>query len=120
MVRTFLLALSLVLADQALAQTPGDRGKGRELYAEKCSLCHGEHGQGWDWSKKIDQPPVPVADLAAVAPDRSDRYLFDVIKDGGEAVGRTRFMPPFGFQLSDDDVWNLVAHLRTLRKAAQP
>jgi len=28
-------------------------------------------------------------------------------------VGQTRFMPPFGFQLSDQEVWDLVAYMRS-------
>jgi mono/diheme cytochrome c family protein len=57
---------------------------------------------------------VPVPDLAQAVPQRSDAFLFDVIRDGGEAVGRTRFMPPFGFQLSDDEIRSLVAYVRSL------
>jgi cytochrome c oxidase cbb3-type subunit 3 len=97
------------------AQPPGNPRRGEMLYREKCTLCHGAQGQGWDMAKKVERPPVPVPDLAQVVPDRSDRYLFDVVRDGGEAVGRTRFMPPFGFQLSDQEVWDVVAYLRTLR-----
>ncbi len=114
-----LAALLVVVPAAASAQPTGDPGRGRELYAEKCVLCHGGQGQGWDWGKKVARPPVPVPDLARVAPERSDRYLFDVIKGGGEAVGRTRFMPGFGFQLSDEEIWHLVAYVRSLARGAR-
>lgn len=108
-----LLAPFLLLAGLALAQPRGNPKAGRELYVEKCLLCHGSKGEGWDWSKKVDKPPIPVPDLAKVTPERSNQFLFDVVKGGGEAVGQTRFMPPFGFQLSDQEVWDLVAYLRS-------
>jgi mono/diheme cytochrome c family protein len=106
--------LALLLTPPLFAQTRGDSKNGRELYMEKCILCHGSQGEGWDWSKKVAEPPIPVPDLAQVAPERSNQFLFDVVKDGGEAVGKTRFMPPFGFQLSDQEVWDLVAYMRSL------
>lgn len=108
----------LVPVAVALGQPRGDVANGRLLYEEKCVLCHGARGQGWDWSQKVGRPPVPVPDLTRTGGGRSDRFLFEVIKDGGEAVGRTRFMPPFGFQLSDQEVWDLVAYVRTLAKPA--
>jgi mono/diheme cytochrome c family protein len=104
----------MLVAMPLLARPLGDAERGRELYAEKCVLCHGGQGRGWDWAAKVEKPPVPVPDLAAVTGERSDRFLFDVIRDGGEAVGRTRFMPPFGFQLDDGEVWDLVAYVRLL------
>jgi len=106
--------LVLLLVGQVSAQTRGDARNGRELYTEKCVLCHGSRGEGWDWTKKVARPPVPVPDLAKTAPELSDQYLFDAVKGGGEAVGKTRFMPPFGFQLSDQEVWDLVAYMRSL------
>ena len=42
-----------------------------------------------------------------------DRYLFDLIKHGGATIGRPG-MPAFGAQLSDDDIAQLVAFVRTL------
>lgn len=111
-----LFLLVLLVAGPVLAQPRGDARNGRELYLDKCVLCHGTHGEGWDWTKKVAKPPIPVPDLAKVAPERPDQFLFDVVKGGGEAVGNTRFMPPFGFQLSDQEVWDLVAYMRSLGK----
>lgn len=110
-VLSFLLTLFMVAP--LFAQPKGAAQKGQDLYLEKCVLCHGSQGEGWDWSKKAP-PPIPVPDLAKEAPKQSDQYLFDIVKGGGEAVRRTRFMPPFGFDLSDQDVWDVVAYLRTL------
>lgn len=112
---TFLLFLFvLLLSGPVLAQSRGDAKKGQEMYLEKCMLCHGSQGEGWDWSKKVANPPIPVPDLAKVTPEQSDQFLFDVVKGGGEAVGKTRFMPAFGFQLNDQEVWDLVAYMRSL------
>ncbi len=109
-----LLLLALLGAGPTMAQPRGDAKNGHELYLEKCVLCHGSQGEGWDWGKKVTRPPVPVPDLAEVVPKRSDQFLFDAIKGGGEAVGKTRFMPRFDFQLSDREIWDLVAYMRSL------
>lgn len=113
------VVLVFLLAGPASAQPRGDAKNGRELYLEKCTLCHGGQGEGWDWTKKVAKPPVPVPDLAQVAPQRSDQFLFDVVKGGGEAVGKTRFMPPFEFQLSDQEVRDLVAYMRSLSRGTR-
>jgi len=107
-------SLILFMAAPLFGQSKGNSKNGQELYLEKCVLCHGSQGEGWDWAKKVEKPPIPVPDLSKVSPERSDQYLFSVIKEGGEAVGQTRFMPPFGFQLSDQEVWDLVAYMRSL------
>ncbi|HXG52930.1 MAG TPA: cytochrome c [candidate division Zixibacteria bacterium] len=106
--------LAAAAAVLSAAATAGDAEKGGELYAEKCVLCHGAGGTGWDWSKRVEKPPIPVPDLTRVVPMRSDRYLFEIVRGGGEAVGKTRLMPPFAFQLSEQEVWDIVAYLRTL------
>lgn len=108
------LLLVVFLAGPVTAQVRGDPKNGRQLYLEKCTLCHGAQGEGWDWAKKVAKPPIPVPDLAEVVPGQSDQFLYDVVQGGGEAVGKTRFMPPFGFQLTDQEIWDLVAYMRAL------
>ena len=111
--RLLFFSLILFMAAPLFGQSKGNSKNGQELYLEKCVLCHGSQGQGWDWSKKAE-PPIPVPDLAKTAPQHSDQYLFDIVKGGGEAVGKTKFMPPFGFDLSDQEVRDIVAYIRTL------
>jgi mono/diheme cytochrome c family protein len=113
--RALSLFLTIFMATPLFAaQARGNAQKGQDLYLEKCVLCHGSQGEGWDWSKKVISPPIPVPDLSKPTENRSDQFLFDIVKGGGEAVGKTRFMPPFGFQLDDQDAWDLVAYIRTL------
>lgn len=107
------LLAALLCAAPAWPENPDE---GFELYQERCVLCHGSRGQGWDWDNKVERPPVPVPNLLDILPQRSDDYLFNVIRDGGEAVGRTRFMPAFGFNMSEAELRDLVAYLRSLQQ----
>ncbi len=111
----FVCAVVVVLLSTPVQTWGGNPGQGQELYQERCVLCHGSHGQGWDWATKVDRPPVPVPNLLEVLPQRSDDYLFKLIRDGGEAVGRTRFMPAFGFNMSEQELKDIVAYLRSLQ-----
>ncbi len=82
-------------------------------------LCHGSKGHGWDWSKKAVRPPVPVPNLVEIMPQRSDDHLMRAIRDGGRAVGLTPFMPAFGFNMSEEDLKDVVAYLRSLQGSAK-
>ena len=52
-----------------------DIKQGKKIYTERCVLCHGLAGEGWDWKKKAAKPPVPVPNLQEVIPERTDEYL---------------------------------------------
>jgi mono/diheme cytochrome c family protein len=43
-----------------------------------------------------------------------DDYLFTVIKKGGMAVGKSPNMAPWGGALSDEQIRNVVAYVRSL------
>jgi mono/diheme cytochrome c family protein len=100
--------LAWVLTD---ARPPKNAPRGERLYYAYCAECHGLDGRGsWRASLFLLRP----GDLTdpRVAP-QSDRYLFDLVKHGGAAIGRPG-MPAFGAQLSDADIAQLVGFLRTL------
>ncbi len=114
------LVLTLMLVPFiTLAEPAGNADTGQQIYQERCVLCHGAAGQGWDWNKKAMQPPMPVPNLVEVMPQRSDDYLRAVVRDGGEAVGLTLFMPAFGFNMSEQDLQDVVAYLRSLQRRAK-
>jgi mono/diheme cytochrome c family protein len=105
----------------ALGAEQGDAARGQALYVEYCSQCHGGRGEGWGWGEKIPPPPVPIPDLSNAEHMRqlSDQYLFEIIKEGGEAVGKTRFMPAAGRVMSDERIWDVIAYVRSLSRRVE-
>ncbi len=114
-----LLALERVAADGATKTDtrpggPGNPAAGREIYGRLCSVCHGPDGKG-DGQAMRGMPvrARSFADPAAMG-GLTDQYLFDAIKKGGAGVQRSPMMPPFGDQLKDPQVWDLVTYIRSL------
>ena len=46
--------------------------------------------------------------------DKNDAYMGLIIRMGGEAMGRSQFMPPWGAELTDEQMKDLVAYLRSI------
>jgi mono/diheme cytochrome c family protein len=94
----------------------GDPKLGKQKYVEnmRCSACHGESGIG-DGPAAIALNPKPrnYTDCAVMS-KKSDAELFKVIKEGGPAVGLSPLMAPFGSQLNDKEVWDVVAFIRSI------
>lgn len=45
-----------------------------------------------------------------------DAYLKDIIKKGGQAMGRSSRMPPWGTDLSDKEVASVILYIKKLRQ----
>ena len=90
------------------------------MWNTACSATAGM-GKVGAGATKYPPPPVPIPDLSN--PDYmkqlSDGYLFDIIKGGGEAVGKTRLMPPAGRVMTDEAIRDVIAYLRSLSRQAQ-
>ncbi len=43
-----------------------------------------------------------------------DGYLYMVIAEGGEAVGKNSYMPAWKSTLSEQDIKDVIAHIRAL------
>jgi len=88
--------------------------EGKKFYSQYCSTCHGEKGKG-------DGPaaqalPVKPADhtSGAIMNQLSDQFLMTIIAKGGSAVGKSSFMPAWGNAISDKEIRDIVAYLRTI------
>lgn len=89
---------------------PAGASRGERLYYAHCLECHGRDGRGsWRAGLFLLRP----GDLTS--PGRlsaeSDRYLFDIVKNGGSTLGRPG-MPGFGYHMSDDDIRAVVNYVR--------
>ncbi len=91
------------------AEPPSAR-RGRVIYQQNCAPCHGELGLGnGPGAADLQFPPTQFAD-AAVARQATLAQWFDVAKNGR----MERMMPPWGNQLSDDEIWDAVTYAWTL------
>jgi len=121
---TMLLAvglLALVIPVTAVADDNAEEGK--KTYDLLCMVCHGVTGGGdGPAGSAIDPPPRNFnraefkfdADKDGVAGTNED--LFIVITKGGAAFGGNPVMVPW-LTLSDAEVVNLIAYIRTLEAA---
>jgi mono/diheme cytochrome c family protein len=85
--------------------------RGRLVFQNYCVLCHGAKGQGDGRAAKL-HTPRPFNLTTSTAPRY---YINDVIRKGGAAMGRGNGMPPWGEQLTDEQINDVLSHLFTLR-----
>lgn len=87
-----------------------------QKYAQFCANCHGAKGDG-DGAAGLAMNPRPRAlsdaDWQAKV---DDARIANVIKNGGAAVGLSAMMAPWSAVLSDDEITEMVAFVRSLKK----
>jgi mono/diheme cytochrome c family protein len=102
--------------------------KGRELYTHYCSDCHGESGrqnEGFNWSAMPDPKPKDLSNKSEMSTFKDEelfatisRNMLDTSEEGGDEIGDDDFavptMPTFKYTLSEEEIWAIVGHVRTL------
>jgi predicted CXXCH cytochrome family protein len=94
------------------ATDPSDAAAGKDLYREKCEVCHGYDGGGKTPIGSNEFPRVPTLRSPAIAAT-PDGELFYHIRNGIRNTG----MP--AWDLPDPKIWQLVAFIRNLPRLAQ-
>lgn len=88
------------------------RADGEALFRGRCVICHGPAGQGDGRLSDVISSPPP-ANLVASRLSRSE--LRRIVAGGGESVGRSDKMPPWGAELGDIYIERIVDFLLDLR-----
>jgi predicted CXXCH cytochrome family protein len=116
-VARWVLALSIPSAAKMMANpvavTDATVTAGRSLYQQKCEVCHGYDGAGRTDAGSGQYPPpqdLRGPDVTA----RTDGELFYFIRNGV----RNTAMP--GWQMPDEQIWQLVTFIRDLPKTSRP
>jgi len=113
------LTLSALLATFAiqLSAQAADLAKGKTLYSQRCSTCHGEKGAGDGpiaLSLPAEQKPRNLQEGKNKFATDDDKFR-QLIKKGGAAVGLNVLMPAQS-DLKDDDIDSLLLFVHSLKK----
>jgi mono/diheme cytochrome c family protein len=85
----------------------------KETWDHSCAKCHGAEGKG---DTRIGEKlGVKNYTDPAVQAKFTDEQAFKDIKNGVEVDGRKK-MPAFGDKLSDEEIHDLVKHIRSFKK----
>lgn len=107
---------SVVAADSTNAQLVA---QGKLVYAARCASCHGANLEGqpnWQQARADGTMPAPPHDATGHTWHHSDLSLFTTVKQGGQATappGYTSSMPAFGNVLSDEDIYAVLAYIKS-------
>ena len=85
----------------------GDAAAGKDAYQKKCAMCHGADGKGETPTGKS----MKLRDLGSDdVQKQSDAQLIDITANGKAK------MPAYKGKLTDEQIKDVVAFIRTLKK----
>ena len=84
--------------------------RGGLVYANYCVTCHGINADGNGRAARLYNPKPANLRVS----DKNDAYLGLMIRKGGAALGRSEFMPTWEAELTNEQITDLVAYLRSI------
>jgi len=115
---TCVVTVAVLLFGTSLAFAAAGKELAVDNYRTYCTQCHGVDGNGKGINiRDMSVQPRDHTDAKAMS-GRSDDAIFKVIKEGGPSIDKSVLMPPWGDTFSDEEIRDLVAHLRMLCKCS--
>ncbi len=116
-----LAALGFTLAvfsnsDASAADADADAAKGQQVYQIYCITCHGATGKGDGPVGKTLTPPPRDFSVGDFKFGGTSQEIFDTISNGTASKGGSPLMAPWGAVIPEQDRWDLVAYIRTLKQ----
>jgi len=86
--------------------------RGGLVYANYCVTCHGVNADGNGRAARLHKPrPANLRNS-----DKNDAYIALIVRRGGEAIGRAPGMPPWGEELTDEQIDDVTAFVRSVNE----
>lgn len=90
---------------------------GRDIYNGSCWICHGVDGDGTGPAAKnlVDAKPRDFTSKEFVIQGREEEIARTISLGAEEAFHGSSYMPPWGTGLSEQQIRDVIAYLRTLK-----
>lgn len=84
--------------------------RGSLVFLNYCVTCHGPNADGNGRAAKLYNPrPANLRES-----DKNEAYMKLIIRNGGQRMGRSEFMPPWGEELTDEQIADVAAYLQSI------
>ena len=114
---TIITMLLAIAPATVMAQTAPETGK--EIFEQMCAGCHGTYGNGQEGTKSGFVPRIGTLANKEYMDSVPDDYIKMIIKKGGAYMGKIAAMPAWEHKFNDEQVDDLVAHIRTFTGTAE-
>ncbi len=80
------------------------------MFFNYCVTCHGPNADGNGRAAKLYNPkPANLRES-----DKNSAYMRLIVRNGGKALARSEYMPPWGEELTDEQIGDVVAYLQSI------
>jgi mono/diheme cytochrome c family protein len=90
--------------------------RGDIVFRNYCVLCHGLNADGQGRAARMYNPKPANLRESIV----NDAYKERIVRLGGKKVGRSEFMPPWGEELTNEQIVDVVRYLRSIAPPGSP
>lgn len=113
-----LMGMSSVNADHR-ASSIGEKKyhEGKEIFSKYCARCHGKNADGRGPVAPLFiklKTPRPSNFTIKFYSIRPVEYLAAIVRDGGEAHSLSKSMPPFGEELSPNQISDVIYYIKNI------
>ena len=91
------------------------RFRGSLVFMNYCVTCHGPNADGNGRAARLYNPRP--ANLRTS--DKNAQYMKTIIRNGGKSLARSEFMPPWGEELTDEQIADVTSYLQSINARAQ-
>jgi mono/diheme cytochrome c family protein len=89
--------------------------RGGLVFANYCVTCHGMNADGNGRAARLYNPKPANLRMS----DKNNDYFGLIVRRGGAALGRSEFMPSWDAELTNEQISDLVAYLRSINAAGR-
>ena len=85
--------------------------RGSLVFHNYCITCHGPNADGNGRAARLYNPrPANLRNS-----DKNEAYMKLIVNRGGQAMNRSEFMPPWGEELTQEQIGDVVAYLQSIK-----